>query len=165
MPQFDVSTFPSTIFWLIVCFSAVLLIFSKIILPRYNTAMELRAHKIRFDLEQASALNEKAQVLLTECEDKIAQAKREIDDIFLKKREALVMQATKEMNQLKDVLVQERHQLDEKYARHHIEMEERMQGEIEVMAHHILTTLGYEDITNKSGSSSAHINQAGDNND
>lgn len=54
LPQMDVSTFPSQIFWLAVTFGALYLIMSQIVLPRLGAAIEERRDRIADDLDRAS---------------------------------------------------------------------------------------------------------------
>jgi len=54
LPQMDVSTFPSQIFWLAVTFSALYLIMSRMVLPRLGAAIEERRDRIADDLDRAA---------------------------------------------------------------------------------------------------------------
>ena len=42
MPQFDFGTFPSQIFWLIVCFAALYFLLAKTVLPKIGAVLEDR---------------------------------------------------------------------------------------------------------------------------
>ncbi len=54
LPQMDVSTFPSQIFWLAVTFGALYLIMSRMVLPRVGAAIEERRDRIADDLDRAA---------------------------------------------------------------------------------------------------------------
>ncbi len=54
LPQLDVSTFPSQIFWLVVTFGALYLIMSRMVLPRLGAAIEERRDRIADDLDRAA---------------------------------------------------------------------------------------------------------------
>lgn len=54
LPQMDVSTFPSQIFWLAVTFGALYLIMSRMVLPRLGAAIEERRDRIADDLDRAA---------------------------------------------------------------------------------------------------------------
>lgn len=56
LPQLDVSTFPSQIFWLLVTFAVLNFLISKSALPIIHEVMEKRHHRIERDLEQAERL-------------------------------------------------------------------------------------------------------------
>jgi len=60
MPQFDLSRFPSQIFWLGVTFLVLYWVMSKIALPRIGEVLEARANRIGGDLDRASALKAEA---------------------------------------------------------------------------------------------------------
>ena len=56
MPQLDVTTFPSQIFWLIVTFVFLYLCVSRIILPRISISLKERDLQIKRDIEDAEVL-------------------------------------------------------------------------------------------------------------
>jgi F-type H+-transporting ATPase subunit b len=59
MPQLDVLTFPSQIFWLIVCFTILCFVMVTVILPRLSRLMATRA-------EELGALHHKADQFVLE---------------------------------------------------------------------------------------------------
>lgn len=54
LPQMDVSTFPSQIFWLAVTFGLLYWIMSTLVLPRLGAAIEERRDRIADDLDRAA---------------------------------------------------------------------------------------------------------------
>ena len=54
LPQMDVSTFPSQIFWLAVTFGALYIVMSRMVLPRLGAAIEERRDRIADDLDRAA---------------------------------------------------------------------------------------------------------------
>lgn len=54
LPQMDVSTFPSQIFWLAITFGLLYWIMSSLILPRLGAAIEERRDRIADDLDRAA---------------------------------------------------------------------------------------------------------------
>jgi F-type H+-transporting ATPase subunit b len=56
LPQLDVSTFPSQIFWLLVTFGLLNFLIAKSALPIIHEVMQKRHHRIERDLEQAERL-------------------------------------------------------------------------------------------------------------
>ncbi|MDZ7628098.1 MAG: hypothetical protein U5J99_06780 [Parvularculaceae bacterium] len=54
LPQMDVSTFPSQIFWLAVTFGALYIAMSRFVLPRLGAAIEERRDRIADDLDRAA---------------------------------------------------------------------------------------------------------------
>ena len=74
MPQLEVSTFVSQIFWLIVCFSFLYYLLSKKALPRVADILEARADRIRADLDEAQRLKKDAEDALARYEQVVAEA-------------------------------------------------------------------------------------------
>ena len=74
MPQLDVSTFPSQIFWLIICFSILYYLLSRRALPRVSEILEARQDRIAADLDQAQRLRRDAETALAKYEEAIAKA-------------------------------------------------------------------------------------------
>ena len=67
MPQIEqIATFPSQIFWLVVCFVVLYLLMWKVALPRIGDILAERQDRIDDDLQKAERLrNEAAEVLAT----------------------------------------------------------------------------------------------------
>ena len=74
MPQLEVWTFPSQIFWLIICFSILYYLLSRKALPRVSEILEARQDRIAADLDQAQRLRRDAETALAKYEEAIAQA-------------------------------------------------------------------------------------------
>jgi F-type H+-transporting ATPase subunit b len=77
MPQFDLSTAPSQIFWLVVIFVLFYLVLWRVVLPRMSLVMETRQRKIDDDLARAERLRNEAAAVLAEHEKTMAQARAE----------------------------------------------------------------------------------------
>ena len=61
LPQLNLDTFPSQIFWLIVAFLALYWLMAKVALPRIGSALEERADAIAGALDRAEELKRSAQ--------------------------------------------------------------------------------------------------------
>jgi F-type H+-transporting ATPase subunit b len=61
LPQLNIETFPSQIFWLIVAFLVLYWLMSKVALPRIASVLEERADAIAGDLDRAEELKRKAE--------------------------------------------------------------------------------------------------------
>ena len=75
LPQMDVSTFPSQLFWLFVCFITLYALFSKVSLPRLSETLERRQSQKDGDLTQAADWNDKAERIKAEYERSLARAR------------------------------------------------------------------------------------------
>lgn len=77
MPQFDLSTAPSQIFWLVVIFVLFYLVMWRLVLPRMTSVMETRQRKIDDDLARAERLRNEAAAVLADYEKTLAGARSE----------------------------------------------------------------------------------------
>jgi len=77
LPQLDVSTFPTQIFWLIVSFALLYWIMSKMAVPRIAEVLEERQERITDDLETAERLKSEAEKVQADYEKALADARAE----------------------------------------------------------------------------------------
>lgn len=75
MPQLDVTTYASQLFWLLVTFVPFYLIVYKIALPRISDVLEARQDKIDDDLKKAAARKEEAEAVMAEYEKLQAESR------------------------------------------------------------------------------------------
>ena len=61
MPQLDPSTFGSQLFWLLVCFGALYLVLSFIVIPRIDKTLAARAETLEGNLAEAENLRVQAE--------------------------------------------------------------------------------------------------------
>ncbi|GIL39602.1 F0F1 ATP synthase subunit B' [Roseiterribacter gracilis] len=60
MPQFDFSTIPSQIFWLVIAFALMYVLVGRLSFPKIERVVEARAEKIDRDLAEAEELRKQA---------------------------------------------------------------------------------------------------------
>jgi len=84
MPQFDPSSFPSQIFWLIVSFAVFFFILRLLVIPRMADVMQRRSNQIEQDLENAEKMQAEAQQALEEYEQQLAGSRAEAREIVRK---------------------------------------------------------------------------------
>ena len=75
MPQFDITTFASQIFWLVVTFAIVFVFAWRIVLPRISATLEDRQRKIGDDLARAGELADQADEVMAAYEARLAEAR------------------------------------------------------------------------------------------
>ena len=75
MPQLDPSTFGSQLFWLLVCFGALYLVLSFIVIPRISNTLAVRAETLEGDLAEVEKLRGQAETALKAYEDALAEAR------------------------------------------------------------------------------------------
>ena len=68
LPQLDISTWPSQLFWLVVLFTAGYILMAKVVTPRISTVLEGRRAKLDDDLGKARTASEDAARIRAEYE-------------------------------------------------------------------------------------------------
>ena len=69
MPQLEISTFPSQIFWLVISFLLLYLILSRIIVPRIASVLKDREDEIKNNFELSEKLYKKTEDINKEIEE------------------------------------------------------------------------------------------------
>ena len=82
MPQFDPTWFASQLFWLVVSFTLLYLALSKVALPPLMRAIEGRLQKLSDDLAHAEKLRAEAEVIKTNYEHAMADARNKAQAAF-----------------------------------------------------------------------------------
>jgi F-type H+-transporting ATPase subunit b len=75
LPQMNVETFPSQLFWLVLTFGFLLVVLSRTALPRIGGAIEARRQRIVGDIESAEQLRKDAAAALQGYESALASAR------------------------------------------------------------------------------------------
>jgi F-type H+-transporting ATPase subunit b len=68
LPQLDISTWPSQLFWLVVLFTAGYILMAKFVTPRIGSVLEERRAKLDEDLGKARSASEDAACIRAEYE-------------------------------------------------------------------------------------------------
>lgn len=89
MPQLDFSVFPSQAFWLTVCFFSMLLVMSKLIVPRIAEMINLRKEKIDDYLEKAAEIKAKAENALEKYQQALRDATNDANQSLQKTQQDL----------------------------------------------------------------------------
>ena len=93
MPQLDVTTFPSQVFWLIVTFIALFLITWRISIPRISGALEARQKRIDDNLNRAEELKKEAEAARDTYEASLANARSDAQRVILEANTKLAEKA------------------------------------------------------------------------
>ena len=107
MPQLDVSTFASQIFWLIVCFGTLYYLLSRKALPRVAEILEARQDRMAADLDQAERLRKEAEVALAKYEQVVAKAQSEAHRLLAETQTRLQSDAAARQAELEARLVEQ----------------------------------------------------------
>lgn len=81
LPQFDVSRFPSQIFWLVIAFGLTYALMRYVALPGVQKTLETRASRIEADVAAARQMNEEAKKLAADYETRLKSARAEAQEI------------------------------------------------------------------------------------
>ncbi len=100
MPQFDLSRFPSQIFWLGVTFLVLYWVMSKVALPRIGEVLEARADRIGGDLDRASALKAEADQIKAAYEKALGESRAKAQEVGRSTEAGLAREAAERQAQL-----------------------------------------------------------------
>ena len=75
LPQLDIATWPSQLFWLVVLFGAGYLVMAKIVTPRIGAVLEERRQTVDGDLEKARAASADAAKIRADYESDLETAR------------------------------------------------------------------------------------------
>lgn len=89
LPQFDASSFPSQIFWLVIMFGLLYWILSTFVLPKIGGVIEERRDRIADDLDTASEFKRKAEDAEAKYNQDLADAKAKAQSIAAETRDVL----------------------------------------------------------------------------
>ena len=100
MPQLNPEFWISQIFWLIITFSSLFLILSKIILPKISKNIEFRKSQILENIETAEQQKEESDNKIKQYENFILKSKNEAKNYFNKARKKVLEEIDKKKDQL-----------------------------------------------------------------
>ena len=106
MPQLNPEFWVSQIFWLILTFGTLLVVLSKLILPKISANLETRKSQILENIEAADKQRKDSELKIKEFEELISKSKTEAKNILSQAREKV----QKDINLKRDALDK---QLDE----------------------------------------------------
>jgi len=103
-PPFDSSTFPSQLLWLVITFGALYYYMSKRLLPQVGAVIESRKARIAKDLDEATAMQQKADAAAAAHEKAIADARAKAQSLAQAARDQLAAEADAKRKALEDEL-------------------------------------------------------------
>ena len=89
LPQLDIETYASQIFWLIVTFLVLYFLVAKIAMPRIAEVLEGRQEKIEDDLDKAETLRKEAYLVRVEYEKALSSAREEAHEATRRAQEEI----------------------------------------------------------------------------
>ena len=82
LPQMDITTFPSQLFWLIITFAILYIFMWRVVIPKLSTTIEERKDKISNDINEAEKFNSEATSILEKYEEQMSSASQSASDII-----------------------------------------------------------------------------------
>ena len=121
MPQLNPEFWISQIFWLILTFGILLVVLSKLILPKVSANLESRKAQILENVEIAEKQRKESELKIEQYDELIAKSKAEAKNIITQTKDKI----QKDINLKKDALDK---QLDEEIKKAEDEIEELKKG-------------------------------------
>jgi len=106
MPQLDLATFPTQLFWLAVTFIALLVLMAKLGLPRIDAVIETRHRRIDDDLARAAQLKADAEAAIAAYQETLATARGQAQTAIKETTERLAAEAAERQRQLAQTLAE-----------------------------------------------------------
>ncbi len=104
MPQLDVNTYVSQLFWLAVTFGFLYVLVKTAILPKLGEVLENRQRRIADDLEMAERLQREAQDTLKDQEALLAGARAEAQELVRTEKEKVLAEVEAKRKELEEAL-------------------------------------------------------------
>ena len=104
MPQLDITTFASQLFWLFVTFSLFYLIMCRVILPRISSTIFNREEYINNNKNIAASAKEELSELEAEYDERVLKMREEYNIIVTKAKESARIESEKEISENHKIL-------------------------------------------------------------
>ncbi len=104
MPQLNPEFFITQLFWLVVTFSFLLVFLWRISLPRISSVLEKRERKINDDIAAAKKLQENAEKIQQEIEEKLKEVKNNNADLVKSTSVSLQEKSNEQLKKLDNEL-------------------------------------------------------------
>ena len=103
-PPFDRVTFPSQLFWLVICFALLYLITARLVQPRVAGIIDSRKNRIAGDLAEASRFRAESEQAMATYEKALADARTRAQTIASETRDRLQAEADRNRKSLEEQL-------------------------------------------------------------
>ena len=106
MPQLEITTYPSQIFWLVISFLLLYLIMSRIIIPRISSVIKSRETEIKNNIHISEQMYKDTEIINDEYEETKKNIENEARQIINHLKETTNKKITKSTELLKKRLKQ-----------------------------------------------------------
>lgn len=103
-PPFDPTGFSSQLFWLVITFTFLYVVLSKLALPRIGEVLEERRDRIQRDFDKAAELREETEQAIASYEEALAAARSKANGIADETRSKLNAEIAKERAEIEDAI-------------------------------------------------------------
>lgn len=134
LPQFDPSSYPSQIFWLIVTFVLMYVFFASKTLPDIAGVLENRRDHIHGDLETAETLKKQAEETQSAYEAKLADARAQATKAVGDIHDKIKKKAADKQNDFRDKAAQEMAALEKRLDKATAQAMDEMDGIVAAVA-------------------------------
>lgn len=141
LPQFNVATFPSQMFWLAVLMIVVYTVVSRVVFPQIEGSVSDRETHITGMLQEAGALNEKARLTQESYEKRIAEARQNARENLTHARGVIASQLSESENAQKDKFLTHRAQFKSDYEAKKESMSVALSNEARTLAEDVVSRL------------------------
>ncbi|MBN8512148.1 MAG: hypothetical protein J0L79_03845 [Rickettsiales bacterium] len=100
MPQFDVSSFSSQVFWLIMVFTILYFLVSKVIAPKAEFILTQRHSFVDDNISEAKALSDKARSMQEQKDKKMEEVNTHVEELNRQASELLERHFLEQKNNL-----------------------------------------------------------------
>ena len=100
LPQFEINTYTSQIFWLFISLSIIFIGIWKFVIPQYEAILKKRSHKLKNELLLASILQHDYAAIRRDKMMKINQTKKQFADMLETHTKALTKEYSSMMKKL-----------------------------------------------------------------
>ena len=107
MPQLDVSTFPTQLFWLAITFIALYVLMATLGLPRIGKIIDARRGRVDGDLEKAGQMKAEAEAVIAAYERALAEARAQAQQTLKDTTERLGAEAATRQRAISEKLAAE----------------------------------------------------------
>ena len=103
-PPFERETFPSQLFWLVICFVLLYVITARLVQPRVSGIIDSRKNRISGDLAEASRFKGESEQAIAAYEKALADARARAQSIATETRDRLQAEADRNRKILEEQL-------------------------------------------------------------
>lgn len=100
MPQLDVSTFPSQLFWLFISFTCLYIFTQRVTMPRLSKILDARRQRIEASIHRADELKKNADKIRQEFEDVLNTARNQAHDNVMQMINRVAVESSQSKNEL-----------------------------------------------------------------